>query len=134
MAEAYLKSLDLPAVIVSSSGIEASENNMGPITWYAMRIIFNNLLHHFAKPMWEQTTKELLQNADQVIFMTEYHHEFAKSHLDFTSTNYQIWYIEDVPVVHNVLPKEEIDLMHITEATYLRIKEKVDTLAKEITQ
>lgn len=136
MAEAYLKSFHLPDMHVSSSGISASHNSNGPISWYAMRIMFNERLHTLVKPYWNQTTPELLSKADLVIFMMPIHHQFSKENFGFSGDNYEIWDIEDVDDMGEV-PGEGIDrelqIIRITEKTYSRIKEKVDNLVNQYT-
>lgn len=134
LAEAYLRSKQLPNIEVSSSGIQASENTHGPITWYAARIARrHNLIPHL-KLVWTQTSPKLLNNADIVVFMTSEHHAYAKTHFDFGKTSYEIWNIADLDKANFFRSKDDSDLMRIehTEEVFMQIKQKVDKLATKL--
>ena len=80
LAEAYLKSKNLPNIIVSSSGIVAEQHyeGNGPISWYAMRLMKRHHLIPHMKPQSTQTASHHLNAADIVIFMTDEQYAYAK--------------------------------------------------------
>jgi protein-tyrosine-phosphatase len=96
LAESYLNSKHIPGLKVSSSGIEAINDVNGPITWYAQRIIEEQKLVPGEKMIWTQTTKELLESADLVIFMLPQHFDTCVTKFGFKGKNYEIWDVEDV--------------------------------------
>jgi protein-tyrosine-phosphatase len=134
LAECYLKSKQLPGMIVSSSGTEAEKYypENGPISWMAMRLIQRHHLIPFLKPMPETTTEEMLAQADLIIFLSQGHYEYAKEHLCYTKTNYQIWHVldlEDFSAAESLL-QDEKRMMEVTEKTFEDIQRKVDILIK----
>jgi protein-tyrosine-phosphatase len=124
LAEAYLNSKKIASLDISSSGIEAERNLDGSITWYAMRIIKYNGLVSFMSDFWQQTTKELIEGNDLVIFMEKNHYDFCKSFLT-PDQKYEIWNIEDIddPVI-----EKEIESIKKSEEIFDKIKEEVDLL------
>jgi protein-tyrosine-phosphatase len=111
---------------VSSSGIEALKDKNGPITWYAQRIIEQQSLVPNEKMMWTQTTREILDSQDLIVFMDKEHFDQATNLYRFGNKNYEIWGIEDVTGeasttnVDSVIPQ--------TEQIYNKIKIKVEDL------
>ena len=135
LAEAYLRSKQLPNIGVSSSGIKATDNSFGPITWFAARIARrHNLIPHL-KLMWTQTTPKILNDSTVVIFMTGVHHQFAKAHFHYNKTTYEIWNIADLDKAKFFHAENDSDLMRIehTEKVFAEIKKKVDGLARRLT-
>jgi protein-tyrosine-phosphatase len=137
LAEAYLKSLNLKRVKASSSGIEASKHENGPISWYAERIAAHQgLLKHVSKTK-KDTRKKHLNQADLVIFLHPDNFEmFRKNFGDFTLKEYEIW---DIPDLHHLgfrgianNQKEENKLIAATEKTFMQIKAKINKLAEKL--
>lgn len=131
LAEAYLNSKQIPNLKAISSGIEAEINNCGSITWYAQRLIQDNNLIPFEKPVWEQTTKILLETGDLTIFMHQNIYDYAVKHFGFEGGNYQTWEIPDIRV-HLLTFAQEVQKIEATEKIYAEIKQKIDELIKEI--
>jgi protein-tyrosine-phosphatase len=129
LAEAYLNSKQIPNLRVISSGIEAKMNDCGPITWVAQRIIQNNHLIPFQKPVWDQTTKVWLEEGDLTIFMHQNIYDYAVLHFDFNGKNFQIWEIPDIRI-HLLTLAQEFEKIKGTEKIYAEIKQKVDALIK----
>ena len=75
LAATYLASKNIPDLIVTSSGIKAARNENGPVTWYAQRIIQEENLIKSEPMIWTQTTKEILDEQDWVIFMEQLHYD-----------------------------------------------------------
>lgn len=94
LAEAYLRSRRLPEVTVSSSGTAASRQQKGPITWYAQRLMQRHGLVPFMSPSWQDTTRDLLVAADQLIFFGETNYAYCRDHFG-VDTPYEIWTIPD---------------------------------------
>ena len=127
LAEAYLNSKQLPNIKVISSGVEAERNDSGPITWYAQRIIQQNKLVPFEKPVWDQTTKLMLEEGDLTIFMHQNIYNYAVEHFDFNSKNFQIWDIDDAnEAIDDWDSLNEQEKIEVTERIFEEIKEKVD--------
>ncbi len=130
LASTYLRSRKIPGVEVFSSGVIAKENPNGPITWYAERIIDNGELVEFMSPMWTQTTIELLNEADKIIFMEEFHLEYCKEHFGFKADNYEVWNVKDMTPSDS--EHSEVDQIKMSEDTFKELKLKVDNLIKEL--
>lgn len=128
LAEAYLKSKKLPNINASSSGVVALPNPNGPITWYAQKIIQEQGLIPFEKMLWTQTTKELLEVQDLVIFMEKSHYEHSVSEFKFKGEKFAIWDIEDLtPDPNNTVT----DLIRKTEDIYNKIKINIEDLVAQ---
>lgn len=124
LADTYLNSKKLNNIKAISSGIEADKNISGSITWYDQRIIQQNHLQSFEKPMWQDTTKELLETSDLNVFMKKDIYDFCVNNLGFSGNNFQVWDISDM----NEVGKTEEDLIKESEQTFVAIKAKVDEL------
>ena len=135
LAEAYLLSKQLPNIKVSSSGLEATVNKHGPISWYAARLAKRHDLIPQLKHSWTQTTSEIFTNTDMVIFMTDRQHEYAKEKFQFNKELFEIWHIEDLNKADFFGTKDDTDLRRIeySEKTFEQIKQKVDKLAERLT-
>lgn len=138
LAEAYLSSKQIPNIQVSSSGTRREEYKSvnGPISWYSMRIMRNKHLIPFMSWNSTQTSKELLSQADLIIFFTEDNYEYAKKHFDFNGIKYQIWNIPDLVQFKD----DEIDLdneigrMKATAEAFEKIEEEVNILIENLKQ
>lgn len=134
LAEAYINSKEIPDIEASSSGVESDYyfDENAPIAWYTMRLIYNSNLVPFLKKMPTQTTSELLASQDKVIFMTQYHYDFAKTHFAYIGKNYEVWNIMDVDDFEEYPTFNDMDKIAISEKTFQQIKEKVDALIAAI--
>jgi len=131
LAEAYFNSKNIPSLEMSSSGIAAGRNLNGPIAWYAMRIIKNNGLVNFMSNYWQQTTKELIEGKNLVIFMKKSHYDFCRDFL-IPDQKYLIWNIEDIEGAISPALEKEIENIKKSEEIYSNIKNKVDLLELSI--
>jgi protein-tyrosine-phosphatase len=125
LAEAYLNSKKIPGLIVSSSGVEANKDINGPINWYTGRIIEHEGLTGFEKDTWTQTTHEILEGQDLVIFMQQWHFDQSVARFGFTGKNYEIWDIQDT--VRTTTKPDEATIL-FTNGVYKNIVKKVDDL------
>jgi len=128
MAEAYLNSLKIPSLKAISSGIYASEHESGPISWYSLRIIYNNWLVDGMSRDHKTTTVQMLKGSDFVVFMEQMHFDHCRDVLGYTPEFYQIWQIPDL------LPFNMTDdtIIKISEDTFTKIKINIDTLVKQL--
>jgi len=143
LAEAYCtryieeKRVDLK---ISSSGVLAEKNIPGPIAWYTNRISFHEDLIQFMKVSWDQTTAQMLESADLIVFMEEYHFNWCQDHLGYKKENYEIWNIPDtfgtespssaILAIPDLTHQQKIDLGVIqkTDETYDLLKQKCQRL------
>jgi len=130
LAEAYLNSKNIPNIQVSSSGIEAGESSDESITTYAAEILQANKLTSFMSPSWQKTTKEHLENADLVIFMTQYHYDYCVQQFSFVFKYFQIWNVVDMTPE---IQARGLDFtMETATNTFNLIKSKVDQLENSL--
>ena len=138
LAEAYLNSKNSSGLKSISSGIIASRNGSGPISWYAQRIIENEKLVPFESLSWQQTTKEILKQGDFTIFMQQEPYDYCRNRLGFTQKNYEIWDIQDMYEFMSPhtdrRPTTEKDKIKASEETYKIIKRKIDDLINRLSK
>lgn len=135
LAEAYLRSKKVSGIEVTSSGVEAERNINGPITWEADRIIKRNNLVPFMSKSWTQTTKELLDKSDRIIFFSQHALDYCQDTLGFNKHNYEIWNIKNIDELDNVKrinTDDEVKRIKDSENTYEQIKLKIDGLIEEL--
>lgn len=132
LAEAYLNSLNLKDVKATSSGTAAEHNLNGGVTWYAQRILIHNKIVDFTGRVWTQTSKELLDKADRVIFVGEQNYIRAKMNFGFDKDNFEVWDIKDLWELGFTDDRTgyEYDLktMEATDRAFDEIRKKVDAL------
>jgi protein-tyrosine-phosphatase len=125
LAEAYLNSKKLSHISVSSSGVDAYKDISGPVNWYSQRIIEQHGLVKSEKDSWTQTTAEILDGQDLVIFMQKWHYDQCVERFGFTGSNYEIWDIDDTV---NANSKPDASTIKFTEDMYKKIVGKMDNL------
>ena len=123
LAATYLASKNIPDLIVTSSGIEAEGGTNGIISWYAQRTIEKNHLTQFEPLMWSQTTKEILDGQDLIIFMEKLHHNYCVEHFGYSGKNFEIWDIQDL---NGLRDETDLDKIGRSEEIYKKITQKVD--------
>jgi protein-tyrosine-phosphatase len=131
MAEAYFNSKQLENIDALSSGIFATKNYDGPITWYAAKIIKENDLVPYMSHDWQQTDLELLKKTDLFIFMKDKHLAYVKQELDFDPDQFQIWNISDLNQFdyQDDDPKQQlVNEIKTTKQIFAKIKQKTDQL------
>ena len=138
LAEAYLNSKNSSGLKSISSGIIASRNESGPISWYAQRILQNEKLVPFESLGWQQTTKEILKQGDLTIFMQQEPYDYCRKYLDFTQKDYEIWDIKDMYEFLSSStqkgPFTESEKINASEETFKIIKRKIDDLIKRFSK
>jgi protein-tyrosine-phosphatase len=115
MAEAYGKSLigSDSGIEISSSGIHADLCLNGRVDQAAVEALKEDNIEDLLSPTWHQTTQEVLDNADLIIFMTKSVYSDAEEYYDIDNSKILIWNIPD------------------TDGIYPLIKQQVDRLFKE---
>ena len=71
LAEAYLNSLNIKGVEVSSSGVRANHAFDGDISIFVLPLLKREGLEPFISKKWIQTTLDIVQDKDLVVFMNE---------------------------------------------------------------
>ena len=137
IGEAYFNSKAPEGMKATSSGIAAIENRLtfGPIVWYAMRIIFNNDLVPFMSFAQQQTTREVLEQADIVVFMQDIHYFYARDILQTEPKKSLVWNIGDVhgqDFSEMSQEDREKTIIETTEKTFSHIKNQVDRLLEDV--
>ena len=112
LAEAYAKSLlrDDSDIQISSSGIEAKLALNGNVDVDAVKALeVDNLKHHLA-PNWLQTTQELIDSLDVIVFMNDSVYDDASKLFNLPKEKCVTWHIKDVD---NIYPqvKEQVDIL-----------------------
>jgi len=131
MAEAYLKSKNISGIKVSSSGIYATHNLNGSLSKYAQTVLKEYNILDYASIAWIQTTKEILESADLVIFMSDRQFEFCRNELKCIPKEYFIWNIGDVNFNPRGDNQEEQKIKtKEDEDIFQQVKRKVDELIK----
>jgi protein-tyrosine-phosphatase len=135
LAEAYLRSKQLPNLTVSSSGTQATIQHKGPIVWTALRLAYRNNLLPYLTNEWTQTEKDHLPNADMVIFMGKSNYEYCVSHFPLPK-KFDVWDVPDFDDRElNGKPlniTREMECITLSESTFQEIKTHVDNLVSTL--
>jgi protein-tyrosine-phosphatase len=127
MAEAYLKSKNIPNLEISSSGIHANRDKNGTVAGYTITILKNHHISEYLSPTWQQTTKELLEGQDLVIFMHKNHEAFCLNELHANVPKYITWDIPDIPDSLKV-SEHLLEINERAEKDFQKIKDNIDKL------
>jgi protein-tyrosine-phosphatase len=136
LAEACLNAKQLPGVSATSSGIRASLDENGPITWFAEDILDRRGLLQFTASTWTQTDAESLAAADHIVFMMEEHRSFCEQNFLVDGRQLSVWGVPDLDIVQipaTAGPDERDALLLLAaEHTFERISALVDALVLEL--
>ena len=128
LAEGYLRSKNLPGILVSSSGVEAANNTSGPVSWYTVRLLKYFGIIKYISMVWTQTTSDVLKAPDLIIFMEPFHLDTARNKFDYSGKNFEVWGVKDIDNVLDGNRSLEKECLEETESTFQKIREKVDDL------
>lgn len=128
LAEAYLRSKNIPGLVVSSSGIEADKNLNGLVCDYTVYVLKNNNLDQFLTKNWTKTNLEDIEQQDLVVFMSDNHYQYCKDVLHCRILNYKIWNINDVPTDLLTEPRDMLKINNFAKQNFELIKIKVDSI------
>ncbi len=131
LAEAYLNSKELPNIKAVSSGVAASLNQCGPVSWYAQRIIQHHHLIPYEKPVWDQTTRPLLEEGDFTVFMDNDVYTYCTEKFGYKPENFEVWDIKDTDSTFNS-SSEEIKKVQFTEGVFEEIKNRINQLLPKL--
>jgi protein-tyrosine-phosphatase len=128
LAEAYLKYLlrKHKSIEISSSGIVLEDYLNGPIAWYAMKILSQHALVPYMSLEPIKTTREMLENADKVVFVDRQSYEFCKKKFLYNPRTCEVWdlgYIEPDKVERGKDLKFDISIIEKSEEIFSRIKD-----------
>jgi protein-tyrosine-phosphatase len=132
LAEIYFNSLRKTGWLATSSGVRANLNLNGDISRYAYNILKeNDLLQVPHKEGWTQSTKEILEKSDIVVFMHPDWFSFCVEEFGVILKKHETWNIPDVTLQEN----ETIQSARINEiarTTFAEIKKHVNSLITRI--
>ena len=131
LAEAYLLSKKIPAITVSSSGIEAEDDCNGRVCWYTRELLKKRGLEEFLTSSWHQSQRKELENQDLVIFLKKEHQEYCLNVLGAKVKEYEVWEIEDIPD-EVYFSGDKTRTLESAEAVFKKILKRVDELAFRI--
>ena len=112
LAEAYAKSLlkDNSDIEISSSGIEAKHALNGDVDIDAVKALEADNLKKHLVPSWQQTTQDLIDSLDLLVFMNDSVYDDASKLFNLPKDKCVTWHIKDVD---NIYPqvKEQVDIL-----------------------
>lgn len=134
LAEAYLRSKELAGITASSSGTRAGKHPNGPVSWITALLLKIDQLVPFMTESWQQSTTELFEAADLIVFMLPEHYKWAQDVAGYDGDNYEIWGIEDFTTECS---SRKFNLCHVieverAEGIFSKIKSKVDELVTRL--
>ena len=128
LAEAYMRYVlrKYKNVEIYSSGIILEDELNGPIAWYAMKILSQHALVPYMSLEPIKTTKEMLDEADKVIFMDRYSYEYCKRKFQYVSRTCEVWDLGYIPPDKVERGKDlhyDIDTIEKSEEIFNQIKD-----------
>ncbi len=127
MAEAYFNSLKIKDWVATSSGIDAVNNIEGAIAWDTKDTLQNHNILEYTNKDWTQTTKELIEDSDLVIFMEPTHATYCEQTLHAKIPKHEIWNVIDTDI-----NKDKTIVVLESESTFQAVKKQVDALITRI--
>ncbi|MGD0284303.1 MAG: NUDIX domain-containing protein [Candidatus Saccharimonadales bacterium] len=135
LAETYLRSKKLPDIEISSSGIEANKVSASDIQILPILIANQLGLNTWQDFSCQQTTQELLDSADMVIFMNDDIAKDTAARLSYIPEKAEIWDIinlDEAMLISNVTSTNKGAVDNLILKTVERIHVKVDRLIHDI--
>lgn len=136
LAAAYFHTLVDKQFSVTSSGINAAQNDIKTISPQATIAAGTHHLHHGILGKSKQTTDETLANADVIIFMNKDVYEDAVHHYNFDVRKCQVWDVHDVTRAHVLRLQAAHDqktLGSVADERFRRIQQLCDELRTYLT-
>ena len=131
IAEAYLKSLRIPHLTVVSSGTVASKHRANNLKKYprTYKVLERHKVHRYAKSVIaEDTTQQMIDSADLVIFMNDIPHKEAVN-LFRLPEKVIVWDVADLGEGDRIATSEE-KRDAILEEVFCEIRQYVDELVR----
>ena len=136
LAAAYFYSLINGRFSVSSSGIGADMADVLSISPYAKTILDEQHLSHGAMKRHTQTTSELLNDADVIVFMNKDVYDSALKEYSFDARKCLVWHISDIhKEVERKIHHDDLDEVFLKEAktAFKKIQHNCDELRTYLT-
>ena len=110
LAEAYAKSIlnDESKIKVSSSGIEANRALNGDVDTDTVKALKADNRLNYLVPSWQQTTQEIIDTNDLIVFMNNTVYEDAAKLYTLPQEKCVIWHVKDVDHIYPQV-KENVD-------------------------
>jgi isopentenyl-diphosphate delta-isomerase len=128
LAEAYLKSLAIPGVVVESAGVSVDDKINGRINDYTKQLQVEFGLEPYSKLTWDSLKQSRLNRADIVICMNRSVYQSAEAAGFKLPLRTFIWSITDVSNLVAQGTTVDAKIPHVARQTYLRIIEQVNDL------
>ena len=138
IVEAYAKSLRLNGVCISSSGIEADRHyppNEFPPAYLAQWARLTAQEHNLdlkLSPNRTQTTSQLLNHRDYIVFVSASVFKDALNKYSFNQSNTKIWALKDVGDWSKQEPSNQWSDRQKRDYTFAQIKKELDKLFIEL--
>ncbi len=132
LAEAYCNAHLGSGHKATSSGVHATDNVNGPITWVAALLIKRNgLVSYMKNGSWTQTDAALLKGADLIVFMDDKDLQAARHELGYAGDQHEVWSVQDIQEKDLASGDTVPQVVAIAERTLEAIKEHVDRMMVE---
>jgi protein-tyrosine-phosphatase len=129
LAEAYLKSKDIPGLVISSSGIAADKDLNEPLCDYTILVAGKHNLANYLPETRTVTTRKDLESQDLVVFIDDSIREFCFDKLYCDLVHYETWDIPDIPdELTTKVPRNIQKILPYAEDSFARIIKGVDHL------
>jgi len=127
LAEAYTRYIlrKRKDIEITSSGVVLEDDLNGPIAWYAMKILSQHALVPYMSLELTRTTKEMINEADKVIFMDRHSYEYCKKKFLYNCRNCEVWdlgYIMPDKVERGKDLQYDIEIIERSEGIFAHIK------------
>lgn len=130
MAEAYLRSLQLPEVETLSSGTVIDEFKGMPVSPHAIAVLEQHGIADYAKRVREQLTPERLAHGDLTIFLNE--RVASEAHMIAPLPERSaVWKVADMGEGSRQVKKAS-DAEHFSAAMFDEIKAQIDALVPQL--
>lgn len=129
LAEAYCNSLRRNGIRATSSGTHATVNKNGPITWIAAFLLTKyDMTEDLSALAWTQSTPELFESADIIVFMTPEDMRNALMLFDFNIKKCVAFDIKDITTYDMETTDGILAVINKGEHTFEEIKKEVGRL------
>lgn len=133
LADAYCNHKYSPEITATSSGLIASVNENGPISWItALLLRQQNMQESLSSESWKQTTQSMLDSADMIVFMDFAVKEGAEKNFEFTESKIKVLNIHDIVNGHIDSDEGILNIIHEGMKTFENIRNNVDEIYSEV--
>lgn len=113
LAEALARSIleEKNRAKISSSGIEAKKALNGDVSAETVRLLSEENLRHYLYPVWRQTTQEVIEDNELIVFMSQTLYAQAKEMFKIPKDKVQVWNIPDKDGVYPDIKNKVAELL-----------------------